>query len=147
MEREREREQLIVYQANRDYEARLLRVGEWVEGGNLDLIMLIGVENLIESNPINRKWQGLWLFSLHSHLSRCSIKFHLLPARCVAVVVGSIILHSSVTNIHQSMLIGWLTFEAHLDPSSSSRPFSLLVSAFWLLSVSHRRRTGRVMDV
>lgn len=31
-----------------------------VEDENLDLIMLIEVENLIESNPINRKRQGLW---------------------------------------------------------------------------------------
>lgn len=56
---------------------------EWSEGrdeANLDLIMLIEVENLIESNPINRKWQGLWLFSLHSHLSSTLPTLHQVPS-------------------------------------------------------------------
>lgn len=56
-----------MYGANRDYEARFV-VSEREkekERKNLDLIMLIEVENLIESNPLNRKRQGLWFFSLH----------------------------------------------------------------------------------
>jgi hypothetical protein len=72
------------YEENRDYEARFLAT----ERENLDLIMLIEVENLIESNPINRKRQGLWFFSLHS--LHCLLPSYFGPSNRGHVRVGSV---------------------------------------------------------